>query len=77
MVRKITVTLDKMTLAEIDRWVQRGKYPSRSRIVQTAVDRLVERENRLRLAREIEKLDPKEEQQLAEGGPGDLSWPTY
>ena len=42
MVRKIAVTLDEMTLAEIDRWVRRGRYPSRSRIIQTAVDRLVE-----------------------------------
>ncbi len=77
MVRKIAVTLDEMTLAEIDRWVERGKYPSRSRIVQAAVDRLVEREKRLRLAREIAKLDPKEEQQLAEEGLGDTSWPAY
>ena len=77
MVRKIAVTLDEMTLAEIDRWVQSGRYPSRSRMVQTAVDRLVEREKRLRLAREMGKLDPKEEQQLAEEGLGDSSWPTY
>ena len=77
MVRKIAVTLDEMTLAEIDRWVQWGRYPSRSRIIQTAVDRLVEREKRLRLAREIAKLNPKEEQQLAEEGLGDPSWPAY
>jgi Arc/MetJ-type ribon-helix-helix transcriptional regulator len=77
MVRKIAVTLDEMTLAEIDRWVRRGRYPSRSRIIQTAVDRLVEREKRLRLAREIAKLNPKEEQQLAEEGLGDSSWPAY
>jgi Arc/MetJ-type ribon-helix-helix transcriptional regulator len=77
MVRKIAVTLDEMALAEIDRWVRQGRYPSRSRIIQTAVDRLVEREKRLRLAREIAKLNPKEEQQLAEEGLGDSSWPTY
>ncbi len=77
MIRRIAVTLDDMTLAEIDRWVERGKYPSRGRIVQTAVEQLVEREKRLRLAREIAKLDPKEEQQLAEGGLGDTSWPAY
>ena len=70
MVRKIAVTLDEMTLAEIDRWVRQGRYPSRSRIIQTAVDRLVEREKRLRLGREIAKLNPKEEQQLAEEGLG-------
>ena len=77
MVRKIAVTLDEMILAEIDRWVRQGRYPSRSRIIQTAVDRLVEREKRLRLAREMAKLNPKEEQQLAEEGLGDPSWPAY
>ncbi len=77
MVRKIAVTLDETTLAEIDRWVRRGSYPSRSRIIQTAVERLVEREKRLRLAREMAKLDPKDEQQLAEEGLGDPSWPAY
>jgi len=33
------------------------------------------RADRLRLERELAKIDPKEEKQLAEKGLGDESWP--
>jgi Arc/MetJ-type ribon-helix-helix transcriptional regulator len=75
MVRKIAVTLDPKTVTDLDRWVREGRYPNRSRALQSAVDILSERDKRSRLARELKKLDRAEEQRLAEEGIGDPSWP--
>lgn len=77
MVHKIAVTLDRKTVADLDRWVREGKYANRSRAVQSAVDLLCQREKRTRLARELAKIDPEEERKLAEEGLGDRTWPTY
>jgi hypothetical protein len=41
------------------------------------VNLLSEREKRTRLARELAKIDPQEERQMAEQGLGDHSWPDY
>jgi hypothetical protein len=41
------------------------------------VDLLVERQKRSQLTRELGKLDPAEEKQMAEEGFGDRSWPEY
>lgn len=75
MVTKIAVTLDQKTVADLDRWVREGRYPNRSRALQSAVDMLSEREKRSRLARELAKLDPQEENRMAEEGLADASWP--
>ena len=77
MVRKIAVTLNQKTVTDLDRWVREGRYPNRSRALQSAVDLLVEREKRNRLARELARLDRAREQTLAEEGLGDKSWPEY
>ncbi|HTP30630.1 MAG TPA: ribbon-helix-helix domain-containing protein [Candidatus Acidoferrales bacterium] len=77
MVQKIAVTLDQRTVADLDRWVREGKYPNRSRALQSAVNLLSEREKRTRLVRELSKIDPHEEKQLAEQGLGDRSWAEY
>jgi Arc/MetJ-type ribon-helix-helix transcriptional regulator len=77
MVQKIAVTLDRKTVEDLDRWVREGKYPNRSRALQSAVDVLSEREKRGRLARELSKLDCREEQRMAEEGLGDASWPPF
>jgi Arc/MetJ-type ribon-helix-helix transcriptional regulator len=77
VVQKIAVTLDQRTVADLDRWVQEGKYPNRSRALQSAVNLLTEREKRTRLVRELARIDPKEEKQLAEQGLGDRAWPKY
>jgi len=76
VVRKIAVTLDRKTVADLDRWVKEGKYPNRSRALQSALDLLGEREQRTRLARELAKLDPRDEKQLADEGLSD-AWPEY
>lgn len=70
------MTLDKRTVDDLDRWVSEGKYPNRSRALQAAADILCEREKRSRLARELTKLDPREEQRIAEEGLDD-SWPAF
>ena len=75
MVTKIAVTLDQKTVADLDRWVREGRYPNRSRALQSAVDMLSEREKRSRLARELAKLKPVAEKRMAEEGLGDRSWP--
>jgi Arc/MetJ-type ribon-helix-helix transcriptional regulator len=77
MVQKVAVTLEKRTVGDLDRWVREGKYPNRSRALQAAVDLLAERERRTRLARELSKLDPREERLMAEEGIGDSSWPKF
>lgn len=77
MVQKIAVTLDQDTVADLDRWVREGKYPNRSRALQSAVNLLSEREKRTRLSRELARIDPLEEKQLAEHGLGDGEWPEY
>jgi Arc/MetJ-type ribon-helix-helix transcriptional regulator len=77
VVQKIAVTLDKRTVADLDRWVSEGKYPNRSRALQSAVNLLSEREKRTRLVRELAKIDPQEEKQMAEQGLGDSAWPEY
>ena len=77
MVQKVAVTLDKRTVADLDRWVREGKYANRSRALQSAVDLLAERDKRTRLARELAKLDRTEEQKMAEEGLGDSSWPAF
>ena len=48
--------------------------------VQSMANKLDEQaaqEERTRLARELAKIDPKEEMQLAEQGLGDQAWPEY
>lgn len=77
MVQKIAVTLDRKTVADLDRWVREGRYSNRSRALQSAVDLLTERDKRARLVRELAKLNPREEKQLAEEGLGDDAWPEY
>jgi len=75
MVQKIAVTLEKETVAELDRWVREGKYSNRSRALQSAVNLLAEREKRQRLSRELAKLDRREEQRMADEGFGACFWP--
>ena len=77
MVQKVAVTLDKRTVEDLDRWVREGKYPNRSRALQAAVNILSEREKRTRLARELAKLNRRQEQLKAEEGIGDASWPPF
>jgi Arc/MetJ-type ribon-helix-helix transcriptional regulator len=68
LLKKISVTLDQKTVTQLDRWVREGRYSYRSRALQSAVDLLVERQKRSQLTRELGRLDPAEEKQMAEEG---------
>jgi Arc/MetJ-type ribon-helix-helix transcriptional regulator len=76
---KIAVSLSKSTVERLDRLVERGVYPSRSRAIQEAVDERLARLSRDRLARECAKLDPQYEAALAEEGLNAETerWPEY
>ena len=75
---KVAVTLDADSLREVDRLVREGRYPSRSRAVQAALAEMLARRKRSRLAEELAKIDPRDEQALAgEALSGEAAWPEY
>jgi Arc/MetJ-type ribon-helix-helix transcriptional regulator len=75
---KIAITVDEQALAEIDRLVERGVFPNRSKAIEEAVQDRIARLHRSRLARECSKLNIREEQALAEEGyAGESEWPEY
>lgn len=76
---KIAVSLDQKTLGEVDRLVASHLFPSRSRIIEEALQEKLTRMTHNRLARECAKLDPDFEKALAEEGVGEelSEWPEY
>jgi metal-responsive CopG/Arc/MetJ family transcriptional regulator len=78
-VAKVAVTIQSGLLKRLDRLVRKSVYPSRSRIIQEAVEEKLARLERSRLARECSKLDPKEERKLADLGLSTEAseWPDY
>jgi Arc/MetJ-type ribon-helix-helix transcriptional regulator len=72
---KIAITLDPKLVAQLDQLVARQVYANRSQAIQDKLARL----SRSRLARECAKLDPHEEQALAEKGMDQelATWPAY
>ncbi len=67
-VAKITVSIDESLLSRLDVLVQSRVFPSRSQAVQSAVQEKIARLGKTRLAVECAKLDPQEEQAMAEEG---------
>jgi Arc/MetJ-type ribon-helix-helix transcriptional regulator len=74
---KIAVTVDRKTLEEVDSLVRKGRYPSRSRAVQAALELELRRERRQRLLAALAEADPEEERAMAEEGMGVDEWPEY
>ncbi|GBC87457.1 hypothetical protein HRbin12_01463 [bacterium HR12] len=76
---KVAVSLDEKALAQVDRLVREGVFPSRSRAIEVALEEKLARLDRERLARECAKLDPALEKALAEEGMSAelASWPGY
>jgi Arc/MetJ-type ribon-helix-helix transcriptional regulator len=75
---KVAVSLETRTLREIDRLVREGRFPSRSRAIQTALAEMTSRHKHRRLIQELAKLNPKEEQEVAEEFfAGESPWPEY
>ena len=78
MTTKIAITLESQTLQEIDQWVRMGRFPNRSRAIQTALSEMLARRRRRRLMEELAKINPKEERALAEESfRGEPAWPEY
>ena len=76
---KVAITLDADLLAELDRLVAQQVFPNRSRAIQEALEDKLTRLRRTRLARECSKLNPHDEQTLAEEGINQelTTWPEY
>ena len=75
---KIAITVDEHALAELDRLVERGVFPNRSKAIEEAVQDRIAKLHRSRLARECALLDVREERALAdEGYAGESEWPEY
>jgi metal-responsive CopG/Arc/MetJ family transcriptional regulator len=66
MTTEILIALDARLLAQIDQLVADRVYANRNQAIQSAICAKLERLSRL--ARECAKLDPHEEQVLAEEG---------
>ena len=78
-VAKITISIDQQLLNRLDTLVRSQIFPSRSQAVQSAVQEKITRLDKTRLAQECAKLDPVEEQALAEEGLAAevAQWPPY
>jgi metal-responsive CopG/Arc/MetJ family transcriptional regulator len=76
---KVAITLDSELLKQLDLLVQEQVFPNRSQAIQVAVRDKLKQLKRERLATEAAKLNPQEEQALAEEGIEDdlAAWPTY
>jgi metal-responsive CopG/Arc/MetJ family transcriptional regulator len=78
-VAKVAISLDQRLLQKLDSLVANRIFRSRSEAIQTAVKEKIIRLEHTRLAQECAKLDPIQEQKLAdEGVVNELSeWPEY
>ena len=76
---KIAISMDEGMLKRVDRMVKDRVFPSRSKIIQDAVEEKLRKMEKGRLARECAKLDPEFEKALAEEGlSAEASqWPEY
>lgn len=78
-VAKITIFINERRPDRLEALVQSRLFTSRSQAVQEAVQEKVSRISKTRLAQECAKLEPAEEQAMAEEGlaaEADL-WPPY
>ena len=75
---KVALTLESELLHRVDHLVARARFKNRSQAVETALAEQLARLARTRLAEECAKLDPAEEQQLANEALGaETAWPEY
>ena len=76
---KVALTLDAGLLDRVDDLVARQRFRNRSQAIEAALAEKLARLARTRLAEECAKLDPAEEQQLADEGlaAADDTWPEY
>lgn len=76
---KIAVTLEADLVSRLDTLVRQERFRNRSQALEAALEEQLRRLQRTRLAEECSRLDPDEEQALAEeelmGTSG--RWPAY
>ena len=65
---KVAVTLEADLLLQVDALVRQHRFESRSQAIESAVRAELGRLRRTRLAEACSRLDPQEEQALAEEG---------
>lgn len=77
--QRIAVTIDDQHLNEIDELVAKGRYPSRSQVVEAALAAVLSRCVQSSLIRECARFDSTEERSFAEGGlrSDGIGWPAY
>jgi len=66
--QKVAISIDQKLLEELDGLVMENVFSNRSQAIQAAVQEKLARMRRGWLARECRKLDPAEEQAMAEEG---------
>ena len=78
-VAKVSVSIEQKVLDRLDRLVQANQFANRSQAVQQSLEEKISRLDKTRLAIECAKLDPIEEQKMADIGlKSDLEeWPEY
>ena len=75
---KIAISLDSDSLKQLDRLVEDGLFPNRSKLIQDAITEKLQRLRRLRLATECSKLQKDVERAAAEEFfDGEAEWPEY
>ena len=76
---KVALTLDAELVEQVDALVANRRFRNRSQAVEAALADKLQRLARTRLARESAKLNPGEEQRLADEGLADdlTAWPEY
>jgi metal-responsive CopG/Arc/MetJ family transcriptional regulator len=78
-VAKVTISLDQNLVSKVDRLVQSRLFANRSQAIQVAVEEKIARLEKTRLAEQCARLDPAEEQALADEGLAAeaAQWPAY
>lgn len=78
-IAKIAVSIDAEQLKKIDYYVKKHVFKTRSEAFRMAINNTLDELEHKRLARECDKLEASEEQEMADMGlDEDLdSWPEY
>jgi Arc/MetJ-type ribon-helix-helix transcriptional regulator len=76
---KVALTLDATLVHRVDELVSKQRFRNRSQAVEAALADKLDRLARTGLARECAKLDPTEEQRIADEGLAATgeTWPEY
>jgi metal-responsive CopG/Arc/MetJ family transcriptional regulator len=76
---KVAITIDAALLDQLDALVAQHVFPNRSKAIQEALHDKLARLRRTRLAQECAKLNPSDEQTMAEEGIAQelTTWPEY